>query len=68
MEHVGGRGGMLAQIRSKFPDAAVFETPLETKNLSLSELFGVLPSTLFGVFGLLGGGCSEERRRMPCRS
>ena len=32
MEHVGGRDGMLAQIRSKFRNAAVFQTPLETKS------------------------------------
>jgi L-ascorbate metabolism protein UlaG (beta-lactamase superfamily) len=31
MEHVGGRSGMLAEIRSRFPNAVVFQTPLETK-------------------------------------
>lgn len=31
MEHVGGRNGMLRQIRSNFPNAVVFQTPLETK-------------------------------------
>ena len=32
MEHVGGRDGMLRQIRSTFPNAAVFSTPLETRS------------------------------------
>lgn len=32
MDHVGGRKGMLAQIRSNFPNTAVFQTPLETKS------------------------------------
>ncbi len=32
MEHVGGRDGMLRQIRSAFPNVAVFSTPLETKS------------------------------------
>jgi len=32
MEHVGGRDGMLRQIRSAFPNAAVFSAPLETSS------------------------------------
>jgi L-ascorbate metabolism protein UlaG (beta-lactamase superfamily) len=32
MEHVGGRDGMLRQIRAKFPNLAVFATPLEKKS------------------------------------
>jgi L-ascorbate metabolism protein UlaG (beta-lactamase superfamily) len=31
MEHVSGRDGMLRQIRSAFPNADVFSTPLETR-------------------------------------
>lgn len=32
MEHVGSRDGMLRQIRSAFPNAAVFSAPLENKS------------------------------------
>lgn len=31
MDHVGGWRGMLARIRSEFPNAAIFNVPLETK-------------------------------------
>ncbi len=31
LEHVGGSDGMVAKIRSSFPNAFVFHTPLETK-------------------------------------
>lgn len=40
MEHVGGRDGMLRQIRSTFPNAAVFLTPLEKKNFQGRFRFG----------------------------
>jgi len=31
MEHVGGRPGMLAKFRLEFPNAVIFNVPLETK-------------------------------------